>query len=534
MVGSADRGANRALVGSRPLGPSDFSFHGFGELRRDELRKIMRLGIRSDPPAVSVVEVAIFIPNGHRSTTDQPKFAAGIISPDGQPIETAQMQRKGGKRIGGLVEAVTATPECELDEDVIYLGMLFNHFGRVLLESLARVWYLREADPSVKVVFNNANSAQAGYASWVPKLLSMFGIPSERILRLEVPTGLRRAIVPEPLFEQFYSAHEDMARPFREVAERVAAGVAMSEQPLYLSRSRLTSRQRPIVGETELEDLLREQGFAIAYPETMTIEDQVRLINSHSDIFSSLGSAAHNILFALGKPRLHLLANRDDIPANYYLCSALANAPTTFVNCLGSGGRVSPDDERLNRRAASFRNPEKKRPGDPKAGPQSMPQLLELDRLVDYLDQIGFLQSHPRGASAVGQRSGVDLRRRYDEAWFYARLRKASSNPGSLPAELVSEASELAAESWPVSLMLALYHARARDGARTNEMATQFLALVDAESDEDRLAYYRGDVRGMATRIARMCDRQTAKRLVLVIDDRFPMKTLNGEVDIPD
>ena len=111
----------------------------------------------------------------------------------------------------------------------------------------------------------------------------------------------------------------------------------------------------------------------------MTIEDQVRLVNGHSDIFSSLGSAAHNILFALGTPRLHLLASRDDIPANYFLCSALVGAPTTFVNCLGSGGRTSPNDERLNRRAESFENPEKKRPVDAEPGPQSMPQLVEMD-----------------------------------------------------------------------------------------------------------------------------------------------------------
>src|SRR5918994_1642872 len=490
---SGDRGANRAMAGSRPLEPGDFWFHGFGELRRDELRKIQRLGICSHPPSVSAIDRAIFVPNGYESSPNQPKFSGGVVNPDGQPVETAQMQRKGGKRIGGPVEAVTATPERELDEDVIYLGMLFNHFGRVLLESLARVWHLNEVDPSVKVVFNNANSAQAAYAQWVPKLLSMFGIPPERMVALDRPTRLRRAIVPEALFEQYYSAHVDMVRPFREVAQRVAANVNPSSQPLYLSRRRLTSRQRPVVGEPELEDLLRDNGFAIAYLETMTIEEQARLINGHSDIFSTLGSAAHNILFALGKPRLHLLAFRDNIPANYFLCSILADAPTTFVNCLGAGGRVTPNDERLNRRANSFRNPEKKRPGEPKAGPQSMPQLIEMDRVIDYLDQKGFLKKNSR-TSAGGKISAVDLRRRYDEAWFYARLRKASSKPGSLPADLASEAVTLAAESWPVCLMLALCHARARDGACTTALATQFATLVDAETDESRLAYYRGDV----------------------------------------
>jgi hypothetical protein len=514
--------AKLTIERSRPLDPGDFTFHGFGELRRDELHKIQRLSIRSNPPSVSVVDRAIFIPNGYHASAIHPKFSGGVVTPDGQPIETAQTERKGGKRIGAPVETVMVTPKSELGEDVIFLGMLFNHFGRVLLESLARVWYLNEVEPSVKVLFNSANSAQAAHASWVSKLLTAFGIPPERIHALDEPTRLRRAIVPEPLFKQFYSAHVDMARPFREVAARLASDVSPSEQPLYLSRRRLTSRQRPVVGEAELEELLRENGFAIAYPETMTIEDQIRLINSHTNIFSSLGSAAHSILFALSKPRLHLLTSRDAIPANYYLCSMLASAPTTFVNCLGSGGRVSPNDERRNRRAASVEKP------DWKPGQQSVPQLIEMDRAIAYLDQEGFLKKRSR-TSAGGQIDDGDLRRRYDEAWMYARLRKAPSHPGSLPADLESEAVTLAAESWPVCLMLTLRHARAKDRARTTALATQLMALVAAETDESRLAYYRQDVHGMANRITRTCDRETAERLKSILADRFPGETPDGD-----
>ena len=527
MVGSSDRGSIHATADSRPLDPSDFEFHGFGELRRDERRKILRLGIRDGMPTVSVVEDAIFVPNGYELGGEQPKFPGGIVKPDGQPIESAQMHRKGGKRFGGPVAAVTAKPERNLDEDVIYLGPLFNHFGRVLLESLARVWYFDEVEPSVKVVFNNANSAQAAHAPWVPRLLAAFGIPPERILALDASTRLRRAIVPEPLFEQFYSAHVDMVRPFRNLAVRVAGDMERSEQPLYLSRRRLTSRQRPVVGELELEDLLRENGFAVAYPETMSIEDQIRLVNGHSDILSSLGSAAHNILFALGKPRLHLLASRDDLPANYFLCSALAEAPTTFVNCLGAGGRITANDERLNRRAASFENPEKKRPVDPDPGPQSMPQLVEMDRVISYLDQRGFLKDRSRASLPV-QKLSSNLQRRFDEAWFYARLRKAASKAGSLPLDLEGEAVKLAASSWPVSLMLARYYGRARDASRTNAMANQFAALVDAETDRSRLAYYRADVHAMTTRVARLCEPETAKRLASVLADRFPVETSDG------
>jgi hypothetical protein len=529
MIGSSTRGSTHPPTGSRSLEPGDFSFHGFGELRHDERRKISKLGIRRDAPAVTIVEDAIFVPNRDEAITNRSKVIGGIVRSDGQPIERAQLHRKGGKHFGGLIEEVTVTAERELDEDVVYLGPMFNHYGRFLLESLARVWYLSAVDPSVKVGFNNTTSAkdaklvEEAYAPWVFKLLSLFGIPPERILALEEPMRLRRAIVPEPLFEQLYSAHVDMVRPFREVAARVAGDVVPSEQPLYLSRRRLTSVQRPVVGESDLEDLLRAHGFAIAYPETMTFEDQIRLINSHLDIFSPVGSAAHSILFALGKPRLHLLAHRDSIPANFYLCSVLADAPTTFVNCLGSGDRKSFKAERSNRGAERSELWEKNPPVDTLIGPQSEPQLLEMDRVISYLDQNGFLKNSSP-AVMPGPVSTASIRRRYDEAWIYVRLRKASRRKLSLPADLEREALDLASESWPVTFMLTVYYARAGDRSRANALANRFAALVEEESDADRLEYYRGDIHGRARYILPLCEPETANRLAAIVATRFPGK----------
>jgi hypothetical protein len=367
---------------------------------------------------------------------------------------------------------------------------------------------------------------QAVHEPWVFKLLSLFGIPMDRILALESPTRLRRAIVPEPLFEQLYSAHIDMVRPFRQVAARIAGDVTMSDQPLYLSRRRLTSRERPVVGESALEDLVRENGFAIAYPETMSIVDQIRLINAHADIFSSVGSAAHTILFALNKPRLHFLANRESIPGNFFLCSAIADVPTTFVDCLGSGGRASPKAERRNREAESAEISAEKLPVDNVPGPQSVPQLLNMERVVSYLDQKRFLKNPP-AAAMPGPDLAASLRGRYDEAWFYARLRKTLEKAVSLPADVEREALDIASASWPVSFVLARYYVRTGDNQRADTLTNQFAMLLDQESDIDRLARYCGDVHEMAGRIAAMCEPATADRLAAILNNRFRMETLD-------
>jgi hypothetical protein len=355
----------------------------------------------------------------------------------------------------------------------------------------------------------------------------------DRILALERPTRLRRAIVPEPLFEQLASAHVDMVRPFRQVAARIAGDVTMSSQPLYLSRRRLTSRERPVVGEPALEALLRENGFAIAYPETMTFEEQIRLINAHADIFSSVGSAAHTILFALGTPRLHLLAHRESISGNFFLCSAIADVPTTFVDCLGSGGRASPKAERRNREADSDEIPLDNQTVDTVVGPQSVPQLLEWDRVVSYLDQTGFLASQsPSGMLDLD--ALATMKHRYDEAWLYTRLRLTARRLGSLSADLEREALDLASESWPISFVLAVYYAGAADNSSADTLANQFATLLDRETDGDRLAYYRGDIHELTGQLSAACQPATTNRLASILSERLPWESLDGVVGTSD
>lgn len=239
---------------------------------------------------------------------------------------------------GGIAESVDIAPVDELKGEVVYLGWFFTHFGHFLMESLTRTWFLDQVDPSVKVVFHRKTGAEpAGITSTI---LAAFGIPPERIVFLERPTRLRRVIVPEPLYELSYGAHEWMPRPFREVAARIVGDSSRLDQPVYLSRRLLPSGRRQIVGEFELEEALRENGFRIAHPETMTFSDQVRLVNQHSQILTSAGSASYNVFFALNEPTLHFMTA--GIPReDYFLSPAVAGAPSSYCNCLGLGGRPS-------------------------------------------------------------------------------------------------------------------------------------------------------------------------------------------------
>jgi hypothetical protein len=267
---------------------------------------------------------------------------------------------------------------------------------------------------------------------------------------------------------------------------------------LYLSR-RLFAGDRAIVDEGELEDVLRENGFLVAHPETMPFADQVRLVNQHAHIFACDGSAAHNVLFALGHPNLHLFTGGAFFAsylADYFLVSTVAGAPASFVRALSSGGRALPD--------------------------RRYPLQVEMATVVAYLEERGFLERRLR-ASLAGRDPG--RQERYDEEWLYQRVRLAVPDGEVLSDEDLADAANLAATSWPLAWELARYFAT-RDPGRIDRFVADFARQAAAEQDSGRLARYHAEIQKTARSVAKTCRPETREQLAGVLARRF-------RIDVP-
>lgn len=494
--------------------PEAFGFFGFDGQEAGVAKRLQRLAMWGGEPTMTVVDDGVFLPTEIGRRGDQPKASGGVFAADGSEIGAARLRRKGRTLPDRRRDVAASQFEAEVDEEVVYLGPLFAHYGRLLLESLSRVWVLDRVEPKTKIVFDAPNGMPTLGDGWLTDVLDLFGLPRQRIIVLDRPTRLRRAIVPDPLFEQMHAAHPGFVAAFRQVAERIAGDTRPSVSPLYLSRRLLSSRQRVIVGEAALEDLLRENGFVVAYPETMPFAEQVRLVNRHPQIFSSVGSAAHTALFGLARPTLHLLTYGAQIPTNYLLCSAVAEIPTTFVNCLGTGDR--PDFAQVAQGAEESGTEHEQGP----AKAQAVPQLLDPRTLVAYLEANGLLRQRVRSTLIVAQPPGRDC---YDEAWLYARVRKAIGKHGlPLPASVEAAARQAAATSWPLNWVLARHDAVVRqDATSASAFAARFADLAAAETDIDRVAHHRAEIAGTSTKVLRFCDAATAAAVRAVIADRF-------------
>jgi capsular polysaccharide biosynthesis protein len=123
---------------------------------------------------------------------------------------------------------------------------------------------------------------------------------SQRFITFKQPVLLSEVVLPHPsltLRSEGYEIH-------RLIPERVAARLLVkaperTAQPLYLSRAKLRKLTYMPANEDRLMEILAEKGYAIAYPERLTLEQQIYLINKHDTIIGLMGSALHGVLFDL-------------------------------------------------------------------------------------------------------------------------------------------------------------------------------------------------------------------------------------------
>jgi capsular polysaccharide biosynthesis protein len=117
--------------------------------------------------------------------------------------------------------------------------------------------------------------------------------------------------------------------------------VTPTEQPLYFSRTKLNKNtaNRQILGEEQLENILRERNFAIVYPEQLTLQEQIYLVNKHKYIVGPWGSSLHTIIFSLSDYKnIFCLSNKDDIFISLPQFDALKSVNSTYIAAIQSQG----------------------------------------------------------------------------------------------------------------------------------------------------------------------------------------------------
>lgn len=317
------------------LGRASFDFHGFAGDQGELLRQ--RFDYRPGAPAVLELTDALLLPNARclydpegrrleptKVTYVEPGAPAPLIDEKILKIEQASMPE--------AVEVPAGLTH--IDEPVIFLGELHDHYGHFLTDTLARVWDLTEADRGLKVIFA-PQSQQRLEHPLVRELLQLFGIEPERILVPQTPARLSRVICPLAALQQS-RIYDVFAEPFRQVAKRaLAAGAEPPGRPVYLTRSGLGEALRRLVNEEALEARLEREGYAIVHPERLSIPEQIALFNGEHPVVTPFGSAMHTVLFRIRDDGQRLGALfPEKVPPRFAMVDALKGSRASYVMCM--------------------------------------------------------------------------------------------------------------------------------------------------------------------------------------------------------
>ncbi len=196
----------------------------------------------------------------------------------------------------------------EINEEVIYLGYIFNHWGHFLVDCSTRLWYLiDEWDHKKKLCFSVYENSNFKMIENIKKFFEYLGVNVEKqIIFINCPTKFKTVIVPEA----GYIANSYYSKQYLKVFDKVVENIPYKDygyKKIYFTRQKLVKARMSEFGEDLFEKIYMNNEYKIIAPEKCSLEKQVNLIRSAEDIVCMAGTIAHNMLFAKNNQRITIL-----------------------------------------------------------------------------------------------------------------------------------------------------------------------------------------------------------------------------------
>ncbi len=252
------------------------------------------------------------------------RFVGGVES--GAVCDKAHMRRGRVTFDEGLaLPRPTEEVQPKLAGRYLYAGPLWNHFGHIMVDSIHRLWgykpdrhdgILFVAVKGLRGVKTDERLREATVPPVVVELMSLLGVPHDRISLIRQPTPVETLDVPEPGtipmigVRRFYRAH---LRAYQTSLENAVGALERSwPKRIYYGRAHL-ERRGTLLGASYFGQRLREAGFSEIIPERMTLAEQMgTVLNADVAVFEE-GSAAHIVEpLARLRGRTFLLQRRPD------------------------------------------------------------------------------------------------------------------------------------------------------------------------------------------------------------------------------
>jgi len=191
-----------------------------------------------------------------------------------------------------------------IDEDVVFLGALNGHYGHFILEGLSRLWYfLNPENAHLKAAYISEGSNEKFIS-----FFSLFGLKDQDIIEIIEPTRFRSVVIPEQSIRLHDFYHILYKKTIDRIKESVTSG---SSKKVFFSKQ--LSKAGRAIGESVIENVFKNNGYEIFYPERMTPYETVCIIKGCDNFVASSGTNIHNSIFLDDKKSMVCLNRSEHI-----------------------------------------------------------------------------------------------------------------------------------------------------------------------------------------------------------------------------
>ncbi len=252
------------------------------------------------------------------------RYKGGVVNDIGQFVnESAHYREKIGAFWGSLIEGYKPQPKIEYDErEVIYGGLIFEHFGHFLIESTGRLWYYLQNGKNHPVAF----VAPGKVKKFVYEFLELIGLKKENIIIIKKPVRFKKIIVPQSSFAIRNYFTKEFILPYQN-----NKAPANSIKRIYLTRTKFKNGPKTF-GEEILEKAFADNGYKIIAPELLSLKEQIAYIKGAESIAGIMGTATHLALFAKPGTELILINRSDDLNNNQIMVNQAASLTVCRVD----------------------------------------------------------------------------------------------------------------------------------------------------------------------------------------------------------
>lgn len=257
-----------------------------------------------------------------------------VVSSNHKIIQDSYIEESGNQKYNDADYEVK-----EDDRVVIFIcNFISSCYGHAITDGLRKLWFLNT--PKYAELKNKGVSLigltynQQPIPKYYYTLLRMLGV-DVKIELITEPTRFKKIYLPENslIWENHYRY---FTKEFSDTINIIKKYVISHTNPfhydkVYFTRTQLQPSLREM-GESSLVNIFEENGFKIIAPETLPLEDQIRIVIDSKCFAATEGSISHTSIFCQPGTEIIVLRKCNHFNTYQHVINEVANLVVTYID----------------------------------------------------------------------------------------------------------------------------------------------------------------------------------------------------------